>query len=271
MPAEPTLARLEMTHVGFTEDSSEEAGLLVQLAREVDLSNNALGPVGGAAIGKALAGCAALESLQLDDCKIGDAGLQCMAENMSDCKRLKALKLANNGASAATAENLVKQALDNAVPMELLSLRGNEDVKDGGAAAIAGLLNACPTAPALASLELSACGITAAGLKSLLMIRTVQDLILFGNDIGPGLGELLNDDALFTHAAALVQLDLATNNIQDAEGFAIMQRLESQAELPALNIVCIGGIKPGDKEAWEDQCIKTEETRQGLRIVWDSK
>ena len=44
-------------------------------------------------------------------------------------------------------------------------------------------------------------------------IPTLQELILFGNDIGPGLATLLEDPTFFTKAAALKQLDISVNNV----------------------------------------------------------
>ena len=96
----------------------------------------------------------------------------------------------------------------------------------------------------------------------------LDELILFGNELGAGLSHVLCDPNLTKTAASLTGLDLAACGIQDADALRLMNMLMDPVELPSLQMLGLGGNEVTSKDAWEDVSRSLQESRGGLRVVW---
>eukprot|EP00729_Bicosta_minor_P011598 gene11598-35168_t len=155
--------------------------------------------------------------------------------------------------------------------LQRLGLRDNEDVEDEGAVALATAFLATAESAAtsgIVALDLAKCGLTAESLTVLMKVPTLEELVLFGNDLFIGFSEIMDDQDVFKAAASLVDLDLAACSIPDDDALGLMKRLMDHSELPALKLLGLGGNTVTDKDAWEEETLNLQEERGGLRVVW---
>jgi hypothetical protein len=122
----------------------------------------------------------------------------------------------------------IADALQVNSTLQKLGMRDNAGVGDAGAVAIAQAIGRHTVAAkgvgggegvgegtskvrgaGVASLDLAKCGLSAASLPPLLQAAGLDELILFGNELGAGIAAVLLDPTLTRAAAALTGLDLA--------------------------------------------------------------
>ena len=106
--------------------------------RELDLSANALGPPAGASFAAALSAGAALTSLELASCRLGDGGAAALAGAIAggECA-LRHLDLRSNGIGAAGVAALMAALCAPGCGLESLFLWGNPGLRPGeGAEAV---------------------------------------------------------------------------------------------------------------------------------------
>jgi hypothetical protein len=182
----PSLQELHLPFAGLDqiEDLAEALPPTLTL---LDMYQNRIGPAGAAALAAALPRLSRLTTLQLSSTRIGTEGVAALAPVLP--ATLRVLELAGCG------------------------------MGDAGAAALGAAL---PGLPALTHLEISANGLTFAGLRALLpgLPETLQELLLDGNRFGP--------------AGA-------------REVAALLLRLRTLPMLPALQVLSLNGCHIGDE------------------------
>lgn len=266
-----TVGLLDLGQCSMTAAACPHLEAVLCNVTSIVLSANALGEEAGEAIGSALAsGNSTLASIELNDCKLGDAGAVALAKGLATNTTLTKLFLGNNGITAAGARAIAAVLASNRT-LQRLGLRDNEDVEDEGAVALATAFLATAESAAtsgIVALDLAKCGLTAESLTVLMKVPTLEELVLFGNDLFIGFSEIMDDQDVFKAAASLVDLDLAACSIPDDDALGLMKRLMDHSELPALKLLGLGGNTVTDKDAWEEETLNLQEERGGLRVVW---
>ena len=182
-----SLEVLDLSSCGLTEVAGTHLRDALVTARaplvSLHLRGNALGASGCTALAAGLQHARTLRTLDLSDSQAGDAGAMAIADALP-ASSLHRLNLGRCGISHIGAANLANATIRG---VHALCLAGNP-IGDVGAAALA--------AANVEQLDVSECGLTAAGASALIGPACVfTSLILLGNALG--------DDGVIVLAAAL--------------------------------------------------------------------
>jgi Ran GTPase-activating protein (RanGAP) involved in mRNA processing and transport len=246
---------------------------------ELVLSSNAIGSIGGIALGRILQthGCS-LAVLELNKCELGSEGTNAIAEAAPSCDALRRLHLGDNEVSAESVEKLCGMIADKAGGFVALSLRNNPGIADGGGITrLAAELTRLPAENAVISLNLSQCGVSPRDLPALLAATSLVELHVNCNDLSAGLPlracQMGADPAIgpdwLHRASALKVLDLSGGGFPEDDGLLLLDTLRSDlAALPALEMLGLGGERD-DRGKWQSAVDDFRMARPTALVAWE--
>jgi len=188
----------------------------------------------------ALAINTSLKTLQLKECRLGDAHAAALGAALATNTTLQQIDLSDNELTAAACSALAQGLASAKSSVTSLKL-GNNSLGDNGAVELARVLAASPSTVTIGYLDVSKNGLSSAGMVALLTLPSLRTLTLFDNSLGDGLTELL--PALAANQT-IETLDLGANALHGALSVTLFDAVHSH---PSLSTLEMGGNSLGEE------------------------